>query len=425
MQNLYNIWVLFIFLSLQTALISSCSNNKNQSPKKTTTSKLKTSKDSNATSSGDDKNIKDESEDQEENDDDEEEQTTQQPSDNPLISYRRPKLSRFEIDDSKFIVTGIAIGLKDFIDSESPLLTYKIPKDADYIEIIRCDSHANIATGTGVISLDDTSLSGPSRTTLYRTNDFFRAAEETKGCEVISLGEISNQFQDTFAPSGSYRYIVRACVASERLMDSEKLTKRNCSQQVGVSDEMKYTNKRKDQENKAIQKMHVHESSIDNAFWNMRIIAEEFIDELNRCEEREVERAIDTKIREAWVTVAASAADISLELVSYGKANPAKILQHYTMPTSGGRVMDMMQMAGASGGLSFRDMFLNLTASSDDMPRSCARLQSIQLTMQTHLSNVNNDFFWLAYWADIAKIASTGQDVTDGSVQAPPDGFGF
>lgn len=347
----------------------------------------------------------------------------------PRKSFRKSKISRFEIDDPSFNIYGIAVGFKDFMNSQSPHLTYKLPKEADYTEIIRCRADANIKTATSVVALEDIALNYSSvsdKAAEFRKNDFFRAAEETKGCEVISLGTIGSEYLDSYASSGTYRYLIRACVAKERLIDVEKLTTRACSQQVGVSDEWTYTNTRKEQEQQALRKRYVYESQLDNVFWNMRLLAEDFIAELNYCEERERKRAIDTKIKEAWVTLAATAADVAIEFKTAQAEQPGfkGLIMHYGQPWK--NKMDTFQLIAAMGGLSFRDMFINLSASSSDMPRSCARLQSLQMNMQAHLSSLSETVQWMMYWANVAETAAQGIDVTDGqAIELPPGGFGF
>ena len=351
-------------------------------------------------------------------------------TDDPRRTYRRHQISRFEIDDPKYLPTSLAVGFKDFIGSKLPILSFRMPKDADYVEIMRCRDTANIATGTGTVPLGDVGLS-PDAAEQMRTNDFFRAAEETSGCEVISLGEVSNLFQDSYAPTGSFLYLVRACIATQRLLDVDQLSKRHCSRQVAISSTLSYQNKRREQENQAMHKMAVYEAKIDQSFWNMRILAEDMIQEAVRCEDREANRMIRTKTKEAWITIAATAADVALELMSYGKSSPAKILTHYTVPIRNGkpgvgRVVDQFGMLAAMGGLSFRDMIINLATGSEDMPRSCARLQSLQLKMQAFIGTLNHDFYGVAYYAQAAEIASSGQDITDGQSLPPPNsGFDF
>ena len=341
--------------------------------------------------------------------------------------HRRPQVSRFALDDTRFLVTSVALGLKDFISTKSPILTYTIPRDADYVEVMRCLSSANVATSIDNVTIGDIALGADTRS--FRTADFFRAAEETDGCEMISLGEISGVFQDTYAPTGTFAYLIRACVAEERLTDRDQLTKRVCTKQIAISEEITYKNKRLEQELQALRKVAVYEAKVDQTFWSVRLLAEDLIQEAQRCEDREVDRLIDVKIKEAWVTVVATAADVALELASYGKTNPGKVAQHYLLPTSFGRAMDTMGMIGAMGGLSFREMIINLTTGSEDMPRSCARLQSLQLKMQGYMSTLNHDFYGVAYYANAAQIAASGADIADGESLPPPssgfDGGGF
>lgn len=341
-------------------------------------------------------------------------------------SYRRSKVSRFDIDNAKFLINDVSLGLKDYIGASTPILQYQIPKDADYAEIIRCSTSANITTGVGTISLEDASLSQSSFTAnVMRANDFFRAAEETDGCEVVSIGEIRSIFEDSYAPSENFIYLLRSCVANERLTDVDKLTNRNCTKQIALSNSISYQNTRKDGQIQYLRKMHACESKINNTFWAMRVLAEDMVQETNACEEREHKRAVDLKVKEAWIKIIAIAPDIAMELMSYGKTNPGKILTHYGKPTSLGRASDLMGLMGALGGMSFGETFNLLGTTSADMPRSCDRLQGLQMQMQTHISTLNNFFYGLAYYKNIADMYAQGIDVTDGNVPPAQSGFMF
>jgi hypothetical protein len=342
---------------------------------------------------------------------------TPQITDNDLIeAYRSFQVDRFELDDPKFRVRKLVIGLKDFVGNPAPYLSYEIPKDGDFVEIMRCDQGAKINTGISTVSLEDIDLSDHSGSDAFRGSDFFRNAEEAGGCRLISPGHISNSFQDTFSPSGNHLYLVRVCVAKERLVSTEGLTSRACSRQIAISQKLSYENKRKQEEQDAWNKTHVYESEIDNIFWSLRILAEDMIQEMNRCEDREAKRAIKTKTKEAWLTVAATAGDVAIELVSYGKATPGRVLQHYTKLTNKGRAFDALQLINAAGGMSFRDLFINLAASTEDMPRSCGNLQAMQMQMQEKLTGISESFYNLAFYSQKAQTAAQGLD----SLSTPP-----
>ena len=118
------------------------------------------------------------------------------------VEYRRDKISAYQLDDAKFLVTKISLNTKDFMKSESPYLAYNRPKDADYVEILLCSADTILETGVEARRLADIELSGLSETEknhLYRTNDYFTSASENDSCEISHTGTAELEFIDSFS----------------------------------------------------------------------------------------------------------------------------------------------------------------------------------------------------------------------------------
>ena len=335
------------------------------------------------------------------------------------------KVSRFSLDDEKFNVVRLAIGLQTFLESQSPVVTYKLPRDADYVEILRCKHDTILNAGATPVSLVDLELSGLSefqKGQLYRSNDYFRAGEDSNSCELITDGHLGESFIDSFSPSGSYRYLVRACVTPKRLVDTEKLTKRNCSKRVAISSELVYTNERKAKEQKYLRLASAFASRIDATTSAMRALAEEGNRSLEECMERNRQRIIDKTIRDAWITMASAVIEVGFELYTVkATSKDGSLLKHYfggrktgKGQLSIGRNMDRMQLLGASQGVLLADTFIKLAGSSHDMPRSCAehdRLLDEYFILETTLVDLGFEYHYYSIAADFAR---QGQEVAGG-----------
>ncbi|MBP6216986.1 MAG: hypothetical protein KA436_00190 [Oligoflexales bacterium] len=295
------------------------------------------------------------------------------------------KVSAHDLDDKKFFITRFVVGLQKFIDSETPFLVYEKPKDADYVEIMRCKSQAIISGGLDTIRLEDIEISNLSiseKDRMYRNNDFFTAASKnTSACTIISNGSMEKTFYDSWAPNGSFRYLMRSCVSNERLTDKDQLSNRNCSKQIGISNELKdYTNLRSEGDKAAAKQIDELSVQLDGVIRSLSEKGQEAGIELDACAEREHNREVFKKRRDAITTMVAIGLDIMLE---FRTAEPdawgngvgnglKKTFKHYVSEwTSFGAWMDRIQMAGAVGGYTFRNMFVDLTAGVEDMPRTC------------------------------------------------------
>ena len=343
----------------------------------------------------------------------------QQPAVDPLY-VTREKVSRFSLDDERFNVVRLAVGFQTFMTSQSPVVSYKLPRDSDYVEILRCRHDAVLNAGPDPISLVDLELSGLSefeKGQLYRSNDYFKAAEDSNSCELITDGHLGESFIDSFSPSGTFRYLVRSCVTPTRLVDTEKLSSRNCSRRVAISSEVTHTNTRKEKEQDAFKMTSIYAAKIDATTTAMRALADEANDALTECEERNRQRIIDKKIRDAWITIGSAIIEVGIELVTVDPGDVSR-LRYYFWGKRGGwgiqSTVDRMQLLGALQGYLLADTFIKLAGSAHDMPRSCTRYK--RLIDEYGILQVSlTDFgFQYAYYFEVADLARKGQLVVDG-----------
>ncbi|MCB9228467.1 MAG: hypothetical protein H6618_02560 [Deltaproteobacteria bacterium] len=339
-------------------------------------------------------------------------------SKNPII---RPKVSAFAIDDNQFQIIQFTVGLQDFMSSETPVLSYKIPEAADYVEILRCHSETN-----GLNAILDLELSNQSETQKsqeYRSKDYFVVSEADHSCELISAGHAQPDFADSFAPSGSYRYLIRACLSPDRLLHKEALSSRNCSRRVSISSELKnFINKRKEKEKSALRLATLYGTKIDNTTNAMRQRAESAIVVLEECEERNRQRLITQKIRDAWLTIISATIEVGFEFKSLEAGTAGAIARHYTFrgPSKFQSFVDLMQLGGALQGFILADTFKKLSATSQDMVRTCATYKRL-LDEYTILENSLGDYAYkYHYYYGLADQARQGQLIADGEdIQLP------
>ncbi len=146
----------------------------------------------------------------------------------PLLSSSR------ELESSPFRVYGLRTGLQDFLQGPAPIITFFRPEIADFFQVLRCaadvqihgriDSLEKIERGASDAEFD---------LELFRRNDFWRGAQQA-GCVVVTQMHSAETLLDLNAEDGSFRYLARACVTSERIKHKDE-RKESCSLIVTLS----------------------------------------------------------------------------------------------------------------------------------------------------------------------------------------------
>ena len=341
----------------------------------------------------------------------------------------RPGVSAFELDDSDFLVRAISVGLQTYIGSQTPVLNYKLPSSADYAEILRCPSNTVILGVSSAVPLQDVELSGLStaqKNQIYQTNDFFNAAINA-GCAQISLGTVVSSFYDSWAPTGSYRYVIRACVSPQRLLDTATLTTRNCSMQVGISAALTdYVNSRSDQQNTYLEKTNADSANLLLALQAAKQQADTYACFLQWCEcgataqdqsicQRDAQgnptscsggaymQAVTLKKKQAIITLTAVSLDLTMTLATSSFEGPIGIAG------------DLLGATTALSGMSFNTMFQSLASQVQDFPKACAAGISLNLQMSAVAESVLSIQNQYAYDNCQAQAAGAMLNATAGS----------
>lgn len=290
----------------------------------------------------------------------------------------RPVVSAYLLDAAKFKVNGTQTGLQSFLNFETPFVAWMMPEQADYVEILRCK-------GDVAISGLDKSLSDVEVGTMtkdeelqeFKNNDYWKSSEQSGACTLI--GKDFNERQqllDLAAPSGNWRYIVRACVDQKRLADAKQAGNRNCSRQLGVSSILTYfQNKREKTKLDALQAVTDQRSKIDALSRDIYGTTVDFNNALIECTKREKNRQVSLKRRSAIT-----------QLVGIGVSFAANI---YSASSSAVSSIDTFKkvwdgkdaIAGAS--VPIGGMLMDLTANENDFPRSCTSATEARLKLET------------------------------------------
>lgn len=161
------------------------------------------------------------------------------------------------LDEANFKVKNLRVGEKTFLDHSTPVLEYDIPKDADYVEVLRC-LHDVIING-GSYTIDYVELGSKNQmeeTRIFQNNNFWKSALEVAGCEQLVSSYTDTTFEDPSAPTGKYYYYLRACIDKPRLIVKGVGDKNYCSRQVSRSTEYTHVNRRDQKSLETMKKRH-------------------------------------------------------------------------------------------------------------------------------------------------------------------------
>jgi hypothetical protein len=166
----------------------------------------------------------------------------------------RAKVSAFDLDEIDMRVDAFRVGLVSFLSGDAPQVDFMIPQNADYVELLRCREDASAIQE--LLNLDIGVASAEAVVRRMRTTDYWQQASGSQSCLLLSPSVSKNGFFDASAPSGSWRYLARACVEQNRLLDTATLGTRNCSRVIGVSSSLpNHQNLRALKENEALDAM--------------------------------------------------------------------------------------------------------------------------------------------------------------------------
>ncbi len=166
----------------------------------------------------------------------------------------RPKVSAFALDEIEMRLDAFRVGLVSFMQSETPRVEFMIPEPADYVELLRCREDAAAIQDLSNLEMSVGNVTSAVR--LMRENDYWQKAATSAACLLLSPSVSENSYFDASAPSGTWRYVGRACVQQARLLDTADLGTRNCSKQVAVSTSLRsFQNLRAERETAALDDM--------------------------------------------------------------------------------------------------------------------------------------------------------------------------
>jgi hypothetical protein len=321
-------------------------------------------------------------------------------------------VSAFDLDNAEFRVTGIRASVQDFMTGQTPVLAYSLPEKADYVEILRCSANTIIRGPTS--DLADVDLGSPSlgdEERIFKQNNFWEEAlSQVNNCILISGGFSNRVYQDLNIHSGSYRYLMRACVSPERLTDTEYVSHRHCSRQIGISMLLSnYKNKRDAALTEALQRVQDFRDRADGLGREIYYLAVAANNAFVACNDRETDRLVRVKRKEAFAKILGTGLSLGLEVALPSSGASAVLSGAKTWSSLWSETWNNRDTI-AGQGMQIGQALVWLFSSPEDFPRTCTKAKELAMRADIKTDELKNVSQELATAADEVEVARKNQE---------------
>lgn len=310
----------------------------------------------------------------------------------------RPNVSAFMLDSAQFRLNGLVVGKQTFMDSEVPVISFFRPSRADYVEILRCRASAVIEGGGDYVDEADLgSATIEEETAIRNAGSFWKAGLEA-GCKLIGENIADEEtFLDWSAPTGSFKYLARACVDPSRLTETEFLSNKVCSNQVMSSNKLNgYVDKREAKVVKALAEAELERAKISGIGRTIYYETVAMNNALTTCQKKEKKRLIKAKRKAAITSLVGMGVSLggSIATMTMTGATSAKEI-------FAGMWKERNKIAGA--GMSIAGMLNNITAGFDDYTLTCTKADEHRQTVLSYKVQLKRAHEEFAIKVDIAS----------------------
>lgn len=208
------------------------------------------------------------------------------------------QISLSELDSMNFKPSGARVGLQSYFSYSSPIVGFSIPKQSNYVEILRCADTLKVVGTVDEIEVRtlDLGFGFEQQHEILKRNDFWTLAK-TAGCQQITSGLADENYFDIASPDGSSFYVIRACVLPERVSDltapanEQAAASAACSRMITTTGVLRYANDRASAQK---QKLAEAQQLADKAFGLTRLaisVAVKLNNELTACQTEQAAQA--------------------------------------------------------------------------------------------------------------------------------------
>ena len=275
-----------------------------------------------------------------------------------------------------------------------PVMSYMLPQQSDYIEILRCDAGLQLTNFAGNTVNELNMMADEDASLQMIAGDFWQKAMASQRCVMVGY-EYSqhSQFTDTTIRSGRWFYLARACVMAQKIsaLDRPGLGLSSCSPFVAQTAVFDYTSPSELAGLANMVALSEKGIALEHAVLRLERLAVATHDALEHCDDQEADRQKRVREKKALMTIITTVISVAADFALPGG-------QSYT-PAKGiwGKGKNLAKRMGSieymSRGIS--NVLNGFTTSVDDFPQSC--YEGDRLNRDLHITadeveRLNNEY---------------------------------
>lgn len=198
-----------------------------------------------------------------------------------------------------------------------PVVNFFMPKQADYVQVIRCRSDANLGELSQIEIGSNNTAAANSK---YMEKDYWKKIADNSFCAYITTGTSVDSVIDFYANTGDYVYVARACIEQSRLTITEGSDDTNfCSRQIAVTNVFRgFINREKQLSAELKESFRIQRDKVDAMGRKMVYLAKQADQQLSECEKRRFSNEVSKRKRGALGKLLGIGINLGAQLMGEG-----------------------------------------------------------------------------------------------------------
>ena len=324
------------------------------------------------------------------------------------IVSTKPPVVLSDLDKPDMRLVGFRVGIQDFLGYQLPALSMFLPQKADFAEILRC----RVGSVPEIRDVDLGAASVEQEQAAYAQEDLWTKALEG-GCILIIENFVGSEQEkqiayDSWAPTGKYFYIGRACVARNRLYGVTDPKARNCSISVVTSNaQLNFENKLQGKEAEALKMVTLRRNEFEGLGVQMYYLSVRTNNSLLKCQLDEWNRQKRVAKKQALASIIAAGTQLAMSVAGGASGGMSS-----TTSNIGSGVQTFTSIAGSVWGADKEAMqnplanaLGQLFREAEDYPRSCGEATKAMQEGKILTDDLQNAHMQFAAALDAAALA--------------------
>lgn len=298
-------------------------------------------------------------------------------------------VSALKIQSADFKLNMVSITYQIVVDQNFPVISYILPIESDYIEILRCQAQLPLShNGRGV--REWAAAESKEEHFAMTTGDFWNKALVSRQCVMVGFEYSSHsQFTDVTILTGQHFYLARACVIRQKISQMDRLVMgtSTCSPYVSQSSNFHFTRHREMDDVRHMVDLTNAGIKLESSLLKIENSAVQLVDALEKCDVSEADRQIRVRQKTALNKIISSVAGLIADFALPGGA---------TYSQAGSMMGKVKNLGKRLGGAQYLasplfQVLEGFTSSPDDFPKTCYEGDRLHRNLLVQAEEVQGD----------------------------------